>query len=155
FRDEALSLLPGDVRAADLAENVVTFEEFVTHLARTQALERVRWTLEARDVLLHGHCHQKAMVGTGPSETCLGLPPNYTVRTVDSGCCGMAGAFGYEAEHYDVSIAMAERCLAPAVREAEEGTIVAAAGTSCRAQILDTTGRHAKHPAEILRDALE
>lgn len=154
FRDEALDLLPGDTRANALAEKALTFEEFVTHLSETQALEHVRWTRESRSVLLHGHCHQKALVGTKPSETCLSLPRNYTVRAVDSGCCGMAGSFGYEAEHYDVSIAMAERRLAPAVRAAAGDTIIAAAGTSCRAQIFDTTGRRALHPAEILRDAL-
>ncbi len=154
FRDEALSLLPGDERAVEVGEKAVTFEEFVARLAATQGLEHVRWTDERREVLLHGHCHQKALVGNGPSEACLSLPPNYAVRAVDSGCCGMAGAFGYEAEHYDVSIAMAERRLAPAVRAAGEHTLIAAAGTSCRAQIFDTTGRRARHPAEILRDAL-
>lgn len=154
FRDEFLSLLPGDTRANELADVAVTFEEFVTHLNSTDALRDVQWTGAERDVLLHGHCHQKALIGTGPSEICLSIPPNYTVKTVDSGCCGMAGAFGYEVEHYDVSIAMAERRLAPAVRAASEDTIIAAAGTSCRTQIHDTTGRTALHPAQILRDAL-
>lgn len=154
FRDEFLSLLPGDTRASELAEVAVTFEEFVTHLHRTDALGHVRWTDETRDILLHGHCHQKALVGTGPSEISLSIPPNYRVNTVDSGCCGMAGSFGYEAEHYEISIAMAERRLAPAVRAVRPETIIAAAGTSCRAQIHDTTGRTALHPAEILRNAL-
>lgn len=154
FRDETLALLPGDTRARKVAEVAYTFEEYVAHAARDGKLDRVKWTQESRNVLLHGHCHQKSLVGTGPSEACLTLPPNYSVSTVDSGCCGMAGAFGYEAEHYDISIAMAERSLAPAVRAALRETIVAAAGTSCRAQIADTTGRTALHPAEILRDAL-
>ena len=154
FRDEFLSLLPGDTRANELAGVAVTFEEFLTHLHRTDALRHVRWTQDERHVLLHGHCHQKALVGTGPSEISLSIPPNYRVRTVDSGCCGMAGSFGYEEEHYDISIAMAERRLAPAVRAAADDTIIAAAGTSCRAQIHDTTGRKALHPAEILRNAL-
>ncbi len=154
FRDEFLSLLPGDTRARELADVSVTFEEFVTHLHRTDALNHVRWTRAERDVLLHGHCHQKALVGTAQSEICLSIPPNYHVQTIDSGCCGMAGSFGYEVEHYDISIAMAERRLAPAIRAAPAETIVAAAGTSCRAQIHDTTGRIALHPAEILRDAL-
>ena len=154
FRDEALAMLPGDERAGAVGRAALTFEEFVARLAETGALEELRWSSEEREVLLHGHCHQKAMVGTGPSERCLSLPPNYSVRTVDSGCCGMAGAFGYEAEHYEISIAMAERRLAPAVRASADRTIIAAAGTSCRAQILDTTGRRALHPAEILRDAL-
>ena len=154
FRDEFLSLLPGEGRAKELAGVTSTFEEFVAHLYRTDALGDVRWTDEEREVLLHGHCHQKALIGTGPAVTALSLPPNYAVRTVDSGCCGMAGSFGYEAEHVDVSLAMAERRLAPAVRAEPQTTIIAAPGTSCRAQIHDTTGRHARHPAEILLEAL-
>jgi len=153
FRDEFLALLPGDLRTHQVAAAAMTFEEFVDHRMRTGSLSHVRWKPESRRVLLHGHCHQKALVGTGASERCLGLP-GYAVPTVDSGCCGMAGSFGYEAEHYDVSIAMAERRLAPAVRAAAADTLIAAAGTSCRAQIHDTTGRHALHPAEILLDAL-
>lgn len=154
FRDEFLSLLPGDIRTREVAAVTRTFEEFVDELARDGRLDGVRWKAGARDVLLHGHCHQKAIVGTGPAERVLALP-GYTVTTVDSGCCGMAGSFGYEAEHYGVSIAMAERRLAPAVRAADEATIVAAPGVSCRSQIFDTTGRQALHPAEILRDALQ
>ena len=154
FRDEFLTLLPGDLRARRLAEVALTFEEYVAQLADAGTLDAVAWTHRGREVLLHGHCHQKALVGTGPAERCLALPPNYTVSTVDSGCCGMAGAFGYEKEHYDVSIRMAGRRLAPAVHAAGNDTIIAAAGASCHAQIKDTTGRHALHPAEILRDAL-
>lgn len=154
FRDEALALLPGDMRAREVADAALTFEEYMVRLDAEGRLEDVRWSNAERDVLLHGHCHQKALIGTGPSQLCLSLPPNYSVSVVDSGCCGMAGAFGYEKEHYDISIAMAERKLAPAVRAASEDTIIAAAGTSCRTQILDTTARRALHPAEVLRDAL-
>ncbi len=153
FRDEAQTLLPGDARAARLAEQVFTFEEFV--IDRADAFpSAASWTDEARDVLLHEHCHQKALRGANATAACLELPPNYKVLPIDSGCCGMAGAFGYEAEHYDLSIAMAERRLAPAVRNAPKDTLVAAAGISCRAQIADTTQRQALHPAEILLDAL-
>ena len=84
----------------------------------------------------------------------LSLPPNYTVRTIPSGCCGMAGSFGYEAEHYDVSMQIGELVLFPAVREADAETIIAAPGTSCRHQIADGTGRVARHPVDILRGAL-
>ncbi len=154
FRDEYLSLLPGDLRVKQLASQTLTFEEYVARRADEGAFKDTRWKESgAVDVLLHGHCHQKALVGTGPAEACLSLP-GYRVTTVDSGCCGMAGAFGYEKEHYDISIAMAERRLAPAVRAASSDTLIAAAGTSCRAQIHDTTGRAALHPAEILLDAL-
>lgn len=153
FRDEFLALLPGDPRAQRLAKQSFTFEEFVVQQQAAGAFADVRWKQEPRSVLLHGHCHQKALVGVTLSEQCLSIP-GYDVATVDSGCCGMAGSFGYEKEHYDVSIAMAERRLAPAVRATPPDTIIAAAGTSCRSQIKDTTGRQALHPAEILRDAL-
>ncbi|MDX1479976.1 MAG: FAD-linked oxidase C-terminal domain-containing protein, partial [Saprospiraceae bacterium] len=154
FSDEFLTLLPGDPHARTLADASMTFEEFVERRAGEGAFEEIRWKEQPKQVLLHGHCHQKALVGTGFAERSLALA-GHSVTTVDSGCCGMAGAFGYEAEHYDISIKMAERVLAPAVRKAAEDTIIAAAGTSCREQIKDTTGRRALHPAEILRDALD
>lgn len=153
FRDEFLSLLPGDQKALALARVSETFEEFVAKRRDEEPLRSVSWGGTAGKVLLHGHCHQKSLVGMGPTEQCLALA-GFEVETVDSGCCGMAGAFGYEREHYDVSIAMAERRLAPAVRATTPETIIAAPGTSCRAQIADTTGRKARHPAEILLDAL-
>jgi FAD/FMN-containing dehydrogenase/Fe-S oxidoreductase len=155
LRDEYLYLLRGDGRIQQVADQAYTFEEFIDQLADADELN-LNFTDEPRHVLLHGHCHQKALVGTGPSRRILSLPPNYTVEEVDSGCCGMAGAFGYEAEHYDISRQMAERRLLPAVRAAAPDTIIAAAGTSCRHQIgHGENGRTAHHPAEILRDALE
>ena len=154
FTDELMDMLPGDLRAEKVALSCMTFEEHVATLAETGALDDVEWTDEVRSVLLHGHCHQKALTGTGASEEVLALPPGYTVETVDSGCCGMAGAFGYEKEHHEVSLKMAERRLAPAARALPEEALVAAAGVSCRAQIQDTTGRSARHPAEILCDAM-
>ncbi len=154
FVDEFLALLPGEPRAKKLAEVTLTFEQYVARLADAGAFPSDLWKRDVRKILLHGHCHQKALVGTGPAERCLSLPPGYTVEVVDSGCCGMAGAFGYEQEHYDISIAMAERRLAPTVRAAAEDTIIAAAGTSCRHQIDDLTGRGTRHPAEILCEAL-
>ncbi len=150
FRDELAAFFPGDPRAARLAAATFTFEEYV---AREEVFAGLRWKPAPPDVLLHGHCHQKALVGTGPAERALALPGG-NVAVVDAGCCGMAGAFGYEAEHYDVSIAMAEHRLAPAVRAADARTVIAAAGFSCRSQIADTTGRTALHPAEILLGAL-
>ena len=153
LRDEYAYLLPGDPRVPIIADRAVLFEEFIADLADRGELD-LRLTDRARRVLLHGHCHQKALVGTKPSHRLLTLPPNYVVEEVDSGCCGMAGSFGYEAEHYDLSIKMADRRLLPAVREAGEDALIAAAGTSCRAQIQHGTGRAAFHPAEILRGAL-
>ncbi len=154
LRDEYFALLPGDWRVKKVAEHCYTFEEFIAKLANEGEL-KLELKDDARQVLLHGHCHQKSLVGTDPSKQTLTLPQGYTVTEVDSGCCGMAGAFGYEAEHYDISLAMAERRLLPAVRQQSEETIIAAAGVSCRQQIKHGTGRQALHPAEILRDALK
>lgn len=153
LRDEYLYLLPGDDRARKVAEHALTLEEYLVRRRREGSLD-LRFTEEPRDVLLHGHCHQKALVGTGPAHAALGLPPNYTVCEIDSGCCGMAGSFGYESEHYYLSVKMAERRLWPAVESAPPDTLIAAAGFSCRQQIEHGTERRAWHPAEILRDAL-
>ena len=153
LRDEVLYLLPGDERVAAVARQALTFEEYVAGLAAARDL-RPYFTTADRRVLLHGHCHQKALVGTGPARRVLALPPGTVVEEVDSGCCGMAGSFGYEAEHYDISLQMAERRLLPAVRAAEPETIIAAAGVSCRQQIAQGSGRVALHPAQVLRNAL-
>ena len=150
LRDEFLSFFPDDAHARTVAAQTQTFEEFV--MAEAEMFAALPWRSGGR-VLLHGHCHQKALSGIAPSVACLEAA-GLEVEFVDAGCCGMAGAFGYEAEHLEVSKAMAERVLAPAVRAAAPGTHVVAAGTSCRAQIADTTGREAQHPAELMRDAL-
>ena len=152
LKDEYLSLLPGDAKAQAVADAVTTFEEFVA--AETEAGRfALQFPSDAGRVLLHGHCHQKALVGTGPSHQVL-KQAGYMVEEVDSGCCGMAGSFGYEAEHLDVSLAMAERRLLPAVRAAGDDTLIVAAGTSCRHQIAHGCTRTALHPAQILRAAL-
>jgi FAD/FMN-containing dehydrogenase/Fe-S oxidoreductase len=154
IRDEYYYLLPHDQRRVKLvAEQCYTFEEFMAKLDDEGELN-LDFTDESRAILLHGHCHQKALVGTGPSKRALTLPSGYSVAEVDSGCCGMAGSFGYEAEHYDISLAMAERRLLPAVRKQSQETIIAAAGVSCRQQIKHGTGKQALHPVEILRAAL-
>lgn len=152
MRDEYFSLLPGDPRVKLVADHCFTFEEFIARLADAGELN-LHFSGVSRPVLLHGHCHQKALVGTAPSKRTLTLP-GHSVTEIDSGCCGMAGAFGYEAEHYDISLAMAERRLLPAIRQKNQETLIAAAGVSCRQQIKHGTGRQAYHPAEILRAAL-
>jgi Fe-S oxidoreductase len=154
FRDEYLYLLPGDQATRELADQSFTFEEFIANLNARGEL-RLEFEEINQKVLFHGHCHQKSLVGTGPSEMALSLVPGSRVEVVDSGCCGMAGSFGYEAEHYDISLAMAERRLLPAVRAEPVETLIAATGTSCRQQIRHGTGRAAVHPAEILRMALK
>ncbi len=152
LRDEYFDLLPGDPRVKLVAEHCFTFEEFIARLSEEGRLN-LAFKTDSRPVLLHGHCHQKSLVGTGPARQTLSLP-GYRVQEVDSSCCGMAGAFGYEVEHYDISLAMGERRLFPEVRRQSEDTLIAAAGVSCRQQILHGTGRRALHPAEILRDAI-
>jgi Fe-S oxidoreductase len=112
------------------------------------------FTTEAKQMLLHGHCHQKVLSSTQYTMKCLSLPQNYEVNEIPSGCCGMAGSFGYEEEHYDVSMKIGELVLFPAVRSQPQA-VIAATGTSCRHQIKDGTQRIAKHPVEILYEALK
>ncbi len=151
LRDELLCLLPDEPRTQAIAENAYLFEEFIAKLADEGSLD-LDFQDATRKVLLHGHCHQKALVGTESSKRTLGAA-GCEVEEVDSGCCGMAGSFGYEAEHYETSCAMGERRLLPAVRAAEPDTTIVAAGVSCRQQIKQGTGRQALHPAQVLHEA--
>ena len=154
--DEGVDLLKDDgdrETARAIAAKTALVQDFVA-AACTNGRWRGTWTDEARDIRLHGHCHQKAQVGIDGTVDALQLPPNYRVSVIPSGCCGMAGSFGYEKEHYDVSMDIGELVLFPAVRETPEGTLIAAPGTSCRHQIYDGTSRRALHPIEILRNAL-
>jgi Fe-S oxidoreductase len=113
-----------------------------------------QFTDQKRLIKLHGHCQQKAVSSLVPGKKALSLPKNYTVQLIPSGCCGMAGSFGYEAEHYEVSMKIGELVLFPAVRQQPDDVFIAAPGTSCRHQIKDGTSRKASHPAEILFAAL-
>ncbi|MCS6920413.1 MAG: FAD-binding oxidoreductase, partial [Elioraea sp.] len=152
LRDEYLVLLPGpDARA--LAAQALLFEEF---LAREADAGRLSLALRpiAAEVLVHGHCHQKAFDADSATERVLGLVPGLSVRLIESSCCGMAGAFGYEAEHRDISMKMAEAALLPAVRAAPPEAILVADGTSCRQQIADGAGRSAVHAVRVLEAAL-
>ena len=105
--------------------------------------------------MIHGHCYQKALSSQEHLKTILSIPANYTTQLIPSGCCGMAGSFGYEEEHYEVSQKIGELVLFPAVRSMDADTILAASGTSCRHQVKDGTNRTAMHPVEILWEALE
>jgi Fe-S oxidoreductase len=137
-----------------LAPQTFMFEEF---LAREHAVGRLALKLKplaAKRALLHGHCHQKAFDAVRPIEKILALIPELKVEPIESSCCGMAGAFGYEARHHDVSMAMGELSLLPAVRKAAAGDIVVADGTSCRHQIKDGAGREALHVARVLEMAI-
>lgn len=150
LRDEIPRLLQDDPRALAVAETARTFEEWCAdHAARLQALHWRAPAGASDAALVHGHCHQKALSSMAASRACLGAA-GLGVAETGAGCCGVAGAFGYEAEHYRLSVAIAEDRLAPAVRAAAAETVVVAAGTSCREQIEHTTGRRALHPAEAL-----
>jgi Fe-S oxidoreductase len=154
FRDEYPDLLRSE-GARQVAEHSFFIEEFLTNLAEQDELNLDFVTPEeTRHVLVHGHCYQKALTGASPTIKMLQILPNTTVDEIPSGCCGMAGSFGYEKEHYDVSQAVGEEVLLPAVRAASPETIIAAAGTSCRHQIVEGTGRQAWHPVQILAQAL-
>jgi Fe-S oxidoreductase len=129
-------------------------DEFLAREAEAGRIDKSIFTKASRKVLLHGHCQQKAVASVNPTVKLLSLPENYTVETIPSGCCGMAGSFGYEKEHYDISMQIGELVLFPAVRNAKTDTIIAAPGTSCRHQVKDGTGRKALHPVEVLFDAM-
>lgn len=156
FRDEYPDIVNVELAesAAKLSKNVFTFEEFIGKLVDNKSIERELFTNEKRLVKLHGHCQQKAVSSMVPSKKMLGLPKNYEVQLIPSGCCGMAGSFGYEKEHYDLSMKVGELVLFPTVRQQADDVIIAAAGTSCRHQIHDGTHRKSQHPIEILFDAL-
>jgi Fe-S oxidoreductase len=156
LRDEYPDLVSGAGVEA-VASNSFMIEEF---LAKLHGLGRLHLPFKdvKRTLLLHGHCHQKALIGTGPSLTVLRLPPGFEVEEVDSGCCGMAGSFGFEQEHYDMSRAIGSRRLFPAVEAKMKGTSgdfdVVAAGVSCRQQVEHFTGKRPKHLVEVLAEAL-
>jgi Fe-S oxidoreductase len=155
LRDETLSLLPDDPRARDVAARVRQVEELIT-----EAIDAGDLTLSpdssvaGRKILYHGHCHQKADVGTAATLAMLARIPGATVEEVDAGCCGMAGSFGFEAEHYEVSMSIGEDRLFPAVRAEPDDTVIAATGVSCRQQITHGTGRRPLHPVELILAAL-
>ncbi len=152
FRDEYPKLVEEKERstAKKLAKNVFLVTEFINNEMINGKITIEQFTEEKRHILLHGHCHQKALTSIEPTVWALSLPKNHTVEVIPSGCCGMAGSFGYEAEHYKVSMQIGELVLFPAVRKADEETLIAAPGTSCRHQIWDGTKRKALHPITIL-----
>ena len=152
FRDEALALLPG-ATATKVAGSAYLFEEFLAREADAGRLSLALKPVGARAVL-HGHCHQKSFRALAPVQKILALVPGLAVETIESSCCGMAGAFGYQAETIDTSLAMAELSLLPAVRAAPDALVIAD-GTSCRHQIHDGTAREALHVARVLAASLD
>jgi Fe-S oxidoreductase len=153
LRDEFLSMLPGG-ESAELAMNAFLFEEFLAREQEAERLDLKLAPLPEKKALLHGHCHQKAFDAMPAVQKVLGLVPGLEVEAVESSCCGMAGAFGYEAAHYDVSMKMAELTLLPRVRKAAANELIVADGTSCRHQIRDGSGRSAIHVARVLARAI-
>lgn len=152
FRDEYPDLLKRDL--SGLNANVFLFDEFLAREIDCGNIDRELFTDEKRNVLLHGHCQQKALIGTEFMEKMLTLPRNYTVEIIPSGCCGVAGSYGYEQKHYEMSKKIAHSVLIPAIENADKDTIVSAPGTSCREQISHFSSREALHPIEVLYNAL-
>jgi Fe-S oxidoreductase len=150
LRDESVELLRSD-DAKMVAQSSFLLEEFLIN-ERANGLS-LNFQKGPRRALLHGHCHQKAMVGMAPTVAVLRWA-NFEVTEIDSGCCGMAGSFGFEKEHYDISVTLGKRRLAPAVLAQPSGVEIVAPGVSCRQQIEHLSGRRARHPAEVLHEAL-
>lgn len=157
FRDEYLELADKTLhtKAQRLAGNALMIDEFLEKEMKAGKIGRDSFTSASRHIKLHGHCHQKSLASTAPTLFVLGFPENYSVEEIPSGCCGMAGSFGFEKEHYALSMKVGEMVLFPAVRNSSKETIIAAPGTSCRHQIKDGTRRTAYHPVEILYEALK
>ncbi|SDM54210.1 FAD-binding and (Fe-S)-binding domain-containing protein [Siphonobacter aquaeclarae] len=155
LRDEYLELVPSELQeqARQVAERAFIFDEFLAQEIDKKNIKSDQFTAAKRLIKLHGHCHQKALSSLTHTKKILSLPVQYEVHMIPSGCCGMAGSFGYEAKHFDLSMQIGELVLFPTVRKQPEDVLIAAPGTSCRHQIKDGTGRIALHPAEILWDA--
>lgn len=154
FRDEYLRLADDKTAAKKLSENCFIIEEFIKQEIAAGNITSEQFTKRTATVKIHAHCHQKALSNSSRTFDILNLPEKYKVTVIPSGCCGMAGSFGYEKEHYEISMRIGENSLFPAIRKSDKNVIVAANGTSCRHQIKDGTGRIALHPVTILKNAL-
>jgi Fe-S oxidoreductase len=148
FRDEMVNLMPNNWDAKRLHGQCFTLSEFLEREGKTDLIPRL-----TRKALVHGHCHHKAVMKMD-AEQSVYRKVGLDFELLNSGCCGMAGSFGFEQEHYDVSIACGERVLIPEVRKAEEGTLIIADGFSCREQVTQTTQRQVQHTAEVLALAI-
>lgn len=154
FRDEYFRLADDKSSAESISKNTYLIEEFIASEIENGNISAEQFTSEEKHIKIHTHCHQKSLSNQKVTFDILNLPRNYKPTIITSGCCGMAGSFGYEKEHYEVSMKIGELKLFPAVRKASQEIIIAANGTSCRHQILDGTGRQALHPVTILKNAL-
>ncbi len=157
FRDEYPLLVGEELRedALKVSKNALLYDEFIMREVERGKIKPDFFTDNQLNIKLHGHCHQKSLASIEPSREMLSIPQNYHVSVIPSGCCGMAGSFGYEKEHYEVSMQIGEQVLFPEIRSSSADTLISAPGTSCRQQIMDGTGKIAFHPIEILYDALK
>jgi len=157
FRDEYPQIVSSELKdaARNLSRNALMFDEFIVREVEKGKIKRDQFTEDQAEIKLHGHCHQKAIATTDASKKMLQLPVNYSITEIPSGCCGMAGSFGYEKEHYELSMKIGELVLFPEVRKTNSEVLIAAPGTSCREQIMHGTGRKAYHPVEILFRAMK
>ena len=156
FRDEYPELVSPALREAarKLAPNTMTVEEFIVREWKQGRIQSSQFTDRSASVAFHGHCQQKSLITTQATREMLSIPANYNVNELKTGCCGMEGSFGYEKKHYELSMQIGELALFPQVRETSAETIIAAPGTSCRQHIEHGTGRKAKHPVEVLLEAV-
>ncbi len=156
FRDEYPALVVPELKksAQEIAENCFTIEEFLNSENEKGNIDKSLFVKDGKKIKFHGHCYQKALSETGYTKNILEIPENYTAEEIPSGCCGMAGAFGYEKEHYELSMSIGELVLFPEVRKTEGDTLLAASGTSCRHHIKHGTDRESVHPVEVLYEAL-
>jgi Fe-S oxidoreductase len=141
-------------KAKELSTHVFTIESFLYQEFQNGNLEKWFFHTKRKSIHLHGHCHQKALTKINEVAWLLSIPENYTVEIIPSGCCGMAGSFGYEKEHFDLSMQIGELVLFPTIRKLNDDVTIVASGTSCRHQILDGTKVVAYHVVEVLYDAL-
>ncbi|MFN2394423.1 MAG: FAD-binding and (Fe-S)-binding domain-containing protein [Bacteroidales bacterium] len=157
LKDEYIDLCSDEYaeNAQQLSQNVSILDEFLCRQYEKGFIDPDLFSSKKQRIYLHGHCHQKALSSIDFTKKMLSIPKGYEVKEIECGCCGMAGSFGYEKEHYELSMAIGELKLFPAVRAATENDLISAPGTSCRHQILDGTGRIALHPADILWNALK
>ncbi len=156
FRDEYPELVNNELieDAKNIGKSALLIEEFIMQEVRLGKINSSQFTSAKREILYHGHCQQKAIASTKETIAFMSIPENYSVKEIPSGCCGMAGSFGYEKEHYELSMKVGELVLFPAIKASGDTTLLAASGTSCRHQIKDGTSKKAFHPVEILFDAL-
>ncbi len=155
FRDEYIRLADDKAAAEKLSKNVLTIEEFFKQEIAAGKIHAGQFSDNEKEIKIHGHCHQKSLSTVDATFAMLNVPKNHSVTIYNSGCCGMAGSFGYEEEHYDISMQMGEDTLFPKIRNTESQVAISAAGTSCRHQIYDGTNRKAQHPVTILRSCLK